>query len=34
MEPLEFIGIFCVFKKDGYHLRLILDARRANCHFG
>ena len=34
LNPVEFIGVFFVFKKDMFHLRMITDARRSNCHFG
>jgi len=33
-DRIESIGLFFVYKKDKVQRRMILDARRSNCHFG
>ena len=32
-QPRETVGLFFVLKSDGLSQRLIVDARRSNCHF-
>ena len=32
-QPLEEVGVFFVWKKGRQMMRMILDCRRANCHF-